>query len=122
MKLKFTILFIGHFILYIVGVQAQTDTMRRETIEEVVVTANYKATGIDKSISTVRILNMDKLQIVGVQNVADALKFQGSFNIVQDNITGTQTTVQGLSGNNLKILIDGRPVIGRLNGNIDLAR
>ena len=123
MKYKSTIFFF-FFIsnLSVVGVQAQTDTMKIGVIDEVVITANYKATGIDKSINPVRILNIDKLQTVGVQSVADALKFQGSFNFVQDNIVGTQATIQGLSGNNIKILIDGRPIIGRLNGNIDLSQ
>ncbi len=122
MKLKIIVLFLLAFMATVVCVDAQTDTIQPKLIEEVVITANYKPTGIDKSINPVRILNMDKLQTIGVQNVADALKFQSSFNIVQDNIIGTQTNVQGLSGNNLKILIDGRPIIGRLNGNIDLSQ
>ena len=31
-------------------------------------------------------------------------------------------SVQGLSGENVKILIDGVPVVGRLNGNVDLSQ
>ena len=120
MRIKFTIFSLVTFVLSMVGVQAQTDSVK--LIDEVVVTANYKATGIDKSINPVRILNIDKLQTVGVQNVGDALKFQGNFNIVQDNIAGTQTSVNGLSGNNIKVLVDGFPVIGKLNGNIDLSQ
>ena len=122
MKFRITLLFLLSFFASVVSVQAQNDTVQPKLIEEVVITANYKPTGIDKSINPVRILNMDKLQTIGVQNVADALKFQGSINVVQDNLIGTQTSVQGLSGNNLKILIDGRPIIGRLNGNIDLSQ
>ena len=122
MKFRITLLFLLSFFASVVSVEAQNDTVQPKLIEEVVITANYKPTGIDKSINPVRILNMDKLQTIGVQNVADALKFQGSINVVQDNLIGTQTSVQGLSGNNLKILIDGRPIIGRLNGNIDLSQ
>jgi outer membrane receptor for ferrienterochelin and colicins len=31
-------------------------------------------------------------------------------------------SMQGISGENVKILIDGVPVLGRLDGNIDLSK
>lgn len=40
----------------------------------------------------------------------------------QDGALGTGMSLQGLSGENVKILIDGVPVIGRLNGVIDLTQ
>ncbi len=38
----------------------------------------------------------------------------------QDNVLGSSLSIQGISGQNIKILVDGVPVIGRLDGNIDL--
>jgi len=42
--------------------------------------------------------------------------------INQDAILGSGLTIRGLSGNNVKILVDGIPVIGRMGGNIDLSQ
>ena len=35
---------------------------------------------------------------------------------------GSTTEIGGMSGENIKVLIDGVPAIGRLNGNIDLSQ
>jgi len=37
-----------------------------------------------------------------------------------DGALGSSLTMQGLGGEHIKILVDGVPVIGRENGNIDL--
>ena len=42
--------------------------------------------------------------------------------VKNDNVLGSSITMQGISGQNIKILIDGVSVIGRLNGNIDLSQ
>ena len=42
--------------------------------------------------------------------------------VTVDNILGSSVSIQEISGQNVKILIDGVPVIGRLNGNIDLTQ
>ncbi|MCK4748787.1 MAG: TonB-dependent receptor, partial [Bacteroidales bacterium] len=39
-----------------------------------------------------------------------------------DPSTGSSLNLQGISGENVKILVDGVPVIGRLDGNIDLSQ
>src|SRR5690606_37254026 len=40
----------------------------------------------------------------------------------RDPVLGTGMALQGLGGENVKILVDGIPVIGRQNGNIDLGQ
>ncbi len=40
----------------------------------------------------------------------------------QSGVFGTNLSIRGLGGENLKVLIDGVPVIGRLNGNLDLGQ
>jgi len=37
-------------------------------------------------------------------------------------VFGTNLSIRGLGGENLKVLVDGVPVIGRLNGNLDLGQ
>jgi outer membrane receptor for ferrienterochelin and colicins len=65
---------------------------------------------------------LSKLASFGVQNLSDVLQFQSNFLIQQDPNLGTGVTMQGVSGENIKILIDGVPVIGRQNGNIDFGQ
>lgn len=93
-----------------------------KTLDEVVITGNYKPTGIDKSVLPTRNIALAKLSSLGLQNIADVLKYQANIRIQQDNILGAGLTMQGISGENVKILIDGVPVIGRQNGNIDLSQ
>jgi outer membrane receptor for ferrienterochelin and colicins len=91
-------------------------------LQELIVTGNYKPQGLDKCVIATRNLVIDKLATIGVQNVADVLKYQPNIRLQQDNILGTGITMQGISGENVKILIDGVPVIGRQGGNIDLSQ
>ena len=91
-------------------------------LEEVTITGSYQATGISKSVNAVRIISIEKLKTLGVQTVADALKFQANIRLQQDNVLGTGLTMQGVSGENVKILLDGMPITGRQNGNIDLSQ
>merc|ERR1711965_356759 len=52
----------------------------------------------------------------------DVLVNQNNIRVAQDNVLGSSMSLQGMSGQNIKILIDGIPVIGRLNGNIDISQ
>ena len=91
-------------------------------LQELIVTGNYKAQGIDKCVIATRNLVIEKLASVGVQNVGDVLKYQPNIRLQQDNILGTGLSMQGISGENVKILMDGVPIIGRQGGNIDLSQ
>jgi outer membrane receptor for ferrienterochelin and colicins len=110
-------------IFFVEKIKAQIDSLpTAKLLEEFIFTGNYKPTGIDKSVMLTRNINIEKLQAMGVQNVGDALKFQTNMRLQQDNILGTALSMQGLSGENVKILIDGVPQTGRQNGNIDLSQ
>ncbi|MGY6562570.1 MAG: TonB-dependent receptor [Luteibaculaceae bacterium] len=91
-------------------------------LREVVVTAGYNPQDPALAVHKVQVINKQQLERMGAVNLADALKV--SLNIQQgvDPMLGTAIAMQGLSGNNVKILIDGVPVIGRLNGNIDVTQ
>jgi outer membrane receptor for ferrienterochelin and colicins len=110
-------------IVFKENIHAQSDSLpTAKLLDEVIVTGNYKPMGIDKSVVLTRNINIEKLQSLGVQNVGDALKFQTNMRLQQDNVLGTAVSMQGLSGENVKILIDGVPQTGRQNGNIDLSQ
>ncbi len=102
--------------------QAASNRDTTHVLQELIVTGNFKPVGLDKCVIPTRNIIIEKLAPLGVQNVGDVLKFQANFRIQQDPILGAGAALQGVSGENIKILIDGVPVIGRQNGGIDLSQ
>lgn len=91
-------------------------------LNEVVITGQITPTTIDESVHQVRVITAEKIQAQGAVNLKDVLQNETNIRISQDNILGSSMSIQGISGQNVKILIDGVPVIGRLGGNIDLSQ
>lgn len=87
-----------------------------------VVTGQYQATTIDKSVSKIRVIDSKRIQAQGAVNLKDVLSNELNVRLSQDNILGSSLSLQGISGQNIKILIDGVPMIGRLDGNIDISQ
>ncbi|MBL4706673.1 MAG: TonB-dependent receptor plug domain-containing protein [Flavobacteriales bacterium] len=93
-----------------------------EELDEVCVTAQYRATSIENSVQKVSIITAEQIQQSGANNLTDVLSYQSGIRLTQDNILGSTINLSGVSGQNVKLLIDGVPVIGRQNGNIDLSQ
>ncbi|MCX6285771.1 MAG: TonB-dependent receptor [Bacteroidetes bacterium] len=89
-------------------------------MNEVVVTAQYTPEKADKSIYRVEVINARQIEQKAATNMADLLKDQSSMQVTQDGVLGTSLRIQGLSGQNVKFLQDGVPMIGRMNGNFDM--
>jgi outer membrane receptor for ferrienterochelin and colicins len=94
----------------------------RHELEEVVVTGQYGPLRADQAVHKVRVIDAERLQRLAATDLSDALRNELNIRLSQDNILGTSMSMQGLSGENVKILVDGVPVIGRQDGNIDLAQ
>jgi outer membrane receptor for ferrienterochelin and colicins len=91
-------------------------------LNEVVVTAQYQPTRMEASVQKIKIIDKEKIQQMGAVNLRDVLTNQLNVRLQQDNVLGCTMNMQGISGENVKILVDGVPIIGRLNGNIDLTQ
>ena len=91
-------------------------------VEEVVVTANPTETNTKESMYEVRVIDKEELQQRAAVNLSDALMNELNMQISRDGVLGSQVNLQGLGGNNVKVMIDGVPVIGRLDGNLDLSQ
>jgi len=89
-------------------------------MNEVVVTAQFTPEKADKSIYKVNVINSREIQLKAATNLSDLLKTQANMRISQSGVLGSTIIIQGLSGEHVKFLIDGVPMIGRMNGNIDL--
>ena len=97
-------------------------SIKKITISEVVVTGQLSEKLAEKAIHKVRIIGSKTLSSGIYQDLANLLEKEINMRLSEDNILGSSISLQGISGQNIKILIDDIPVIGRLNGNIDLSQ
>ncbi len=116
------------------GYHRRTDTLRRpdwltvelipneRQLEPQVVTAQYAPLKAQQSIYRLRVYDQARIENQAAINLGDLLRQELNIRIANDNILGSSLSLQGLSGQNIKILINGVPVIGRMNGNIDLGQ
>lgn len=91
-------------------------------ISEQVITAEYAPSSPEKSINKVTVIGRTQIENMNAITLRDALTNSLNIRIGQDNVLGSSMSLQGISGENIKILIDGVPVIGRLDGSIDLSQ
>lgn len=117
-----------------VGYKAQIDTIQPGKnhiiklypkvfdIDQVVVTANFTPQKADKSIYNVKVIDRREIEMKAATNLSDIMANVVNVKLNHDPALGTSLRLKGLSGNNVKILVDGVPVIGRVGGNIDLSQ
>ncbi len=91
-------------------------------LNSVVVTGQYRPTTADKAVQRMHVINAEQIQRMAAQNLGDVLRQELNMRMTQDNVLGTSVNMRGLGGENVKILVDGVPVIGRQDGNLDLAQ
>jgi outer membrane receptor for ferrienterochelin and colicins len=91
-------------------------------VDEVVVTGQYKAIKADKSIYKVDVINNTQIKSKAANNLAELLSTELNLRTSMDASLGTNISIQGLSGEHVKILVDGIPVIGRQSGILDLSQ
>lgn len=92
-------------------------------LEDVVVTGQYAPQSAKNSVYSVRTISAERIQALGATSLQDVLSNELNIRFSRDNALGSSSvTLQGLSGQNIKVLIDGVPVIGRsgVDNEIDL--
>lgn len=100
--------------LFALNLSAQTDTSGRKDLEEVVVTGQYKPQSVKNSVYQVRVITAQQIQKQAPSKLQDVLNNQLNIRFSQDLATGgSNLTMLGLTGQNVKILIDGVPMVGR---------
>ncbi|MBE0652975.1 MAG: TonB-dependent receptor plug domain-containing protein, partial [Bacteroidales bacterium] len=113
--------FVGYETLFDTLMPGQNETLKFEpaifNMNEVVVTAQYTPQRVDKSIYKVKVIGAKQIEQKAANNLSDLFADELSIRINQDGALGSSMSIRGLSGENVKFLIDGVPVIGRMNGN-----
>ncbi len=89
---------------------------------EAVITGEFEIKTRDQSLNKVRIIDRKRIEYQGAVNLKDLLSNELNIRLNTDPELGTGLSLQGISGQNIKILIDGVPVIGRTDGTIDLSQ
>ena len=91
-------------------------------LDQIVVTGQGKPMLRDSSIYSIKVFDSKLIQQRGAVNLGDVLTAQPSIKIKQSGTFGSNINILGLGGENVKIMIDGVPIIGRLDGNLDLSQ
>lgn len=95
---------------------------RTYMVKNVVVTAQYGERPLEESVYPIHLIQAEEITRQGAWNLRDALHTETNIELTHDNILGTGMRIAGIGGENVKILVDDVPVIGRQGGNIDLSQ
>ncbi|MEM0998808.1 MAG: TonB-dependent receptor [Bacteroidota bacterium] len=116
-----------------IGFARQTDTLTGSgpwtlklipgfSLDDVVLIGQLSPESTERTVHRVRVVDRKKIDALGAVNLRDVLRNELNMRISQDLVLGSSVSLQGLGGQNVKILIDGVPMIGRQNGNIDISQ
>lgn len=93
---------------------AQTDTLKINKLEDVVITGQFKPQSVKNSVYQVRVISGEKIRKQAATRLQDVLSNELNIRFSQDMSTGgSDITMMGLKGQNVKILLDGVPIVGR---------
>ena len=92
------------------------------SIDEVVITDQINASSTSNAVNNIISIPKEKITQTGANNLSQLLSQNALFNINYDSAFGSSISIQGIQGNNVNILIDGIPVIGRKGSQIDLGQ
>ncbi len=91
-------------------------------LDDVIVTAQYTPTDSRNAVHDIYTIRQDAIEQRGATNLEQLLQQEATIRIRQDLVLGSSLSLLGVDGQNVKIMVDGVPVIGRQNGNIDLSQ
>lgn len=91
-------------------------------LKQTVVTAQSKPVLATQSIYKVNTINSQQIYQRGAVTLNDVLQFENNNFISNDNLLGSSVSIGGISGQNVKIMVNGIALSGRENGNIDLGQ
>lgn len=90
-------------------------------IDEAIVTDIHSQKNLNNTVLNITKISAKKIEELGAVDLRDALSFESNIRMSRDNAIGSSgITMMGIGGDNVKLLIDGVPVIGRLFNQLDL--
>lgn len=108
-------------LLIYCGFPNPTDPSETQRVSEhMVVTGQLKPESQKESVYQVEVVDRATLDRLAAISLSELMTTQTGLELEQHSVFGTSLSIQGVGQENVKILVDGVPVIGRLNGIIDL--
>jgi outer membrane receptor for ferrienterochelin and colicins len=96
------------------AITAQEDTTKTKELAEVVITGQYQPQSVKNSVYQVRTINNERIRLSGATTLQQVMTNQLGFRFFNDNTLGTtDLNLMGMSGRNVKILLDGVPLTDR---------
>ncbi|MBX2952445.1 MAG: TonB-dependent receptor [Leadbetterella sp.] len=96
------------------GHNRQDDSLRVNSLNEVVVTGQFSPQSMKNSVYQVRVIGREQIRLRGATNLQSILSTELGMRFSNDLTLGTtDVELMGMSGQNVKILLDGVPVIDR---------
>jgi outer membrane receptor for ferrienterochelin and colicins len=93
-----------------------------QDVKDVVVTGQYAPGAPQKSVYQVKVLTAETIKAKGANNLREALQNELHIDLGQDQVFGSSMSINGISGEGVKIMVDGVPLVGRLDGKLDLSQ
>ena len=114
------------FLLPDTSLKSNIDTVQipnmKQELTDVVVTGEHAPTSSKSAIYNVTTISRAEIQSKGATNLREALDNKLGINLSQDNVFGSSASLNGISGEGIKILVNGVPMVGRIDGKIDLSQ
>ena len=102
---------------------AQAEAAERSVeLRQVVVTGTHTAHALSDSPVDVQLITRRQIADSGARDVQQLLEREGGLTVSRVAGRGSSIEIQGLSSEQVLILVDGQRVVGRINGAIDLTR
>jgi outer membrane receptor for ferrienterochelin and colicins len=98
------------------------DTTSTKSLKEVVITGQLRPQSLKQSVYQLKVVNSERIRLSGATNVQQVLNNQLGFRFSNDNILGTDVQVNGMSGRDVKILLDGVPLLDRFDARVSLSQ
>lgn len=113
-KYYFLILLIGLTTTFTGYGQEDSSRARVTQLQEVVVTGQYEPQSLRKSVYQVRTINSERIRLQGATSLTGVLNNELGIRFSNDRTLGTtDIELMGMSGRNVKILLDGVPMVDR---------
>ncbi len=118
--IHFRIIIVAAAITISQNILAQDSTSK--SLEDVVITGQYKPQSLKNSVYQLKVVTAERIKLSGATNVQQVLNNQLGFRFSTDNITGTKVKLNGIDGRNVKILLDGVPLLDRFDERVSLSQ
>lgn len=91
-------------------------------IDDVVVTGQYAAASAKESVYQIEVYTPKDIREKGATNLRELLQNSLDIDVSHDAVFGSGVSLQGVSGDGVKILLDGVPLVGRSSGILDISQ